>query len=65
MSTAVTQVLNSFEALSESQKREAVVVILKQVLDYEPGEISDDELVAAADELFLAYDAEEASNAHP
>ena len=63
MSTAVEQIVHSFEALSEKQKQEAVVEILNRVRVPSSGELDDDALVAAADELFLNLDKQEARDA--
>ena len=62
MSTTAQQLLAAFDALPAAG-REAV---LSELLTRHPvgaGDLSDAELVGAADELFRGYDAEEAGDA--
>jgi hypothetical protein len=61
MSDSVQRLVASFEALSDEDKELAVSQILCR-LPYE-GDIPEAGLHAAADELFAALDAEEASRA--
>lgn len=62
MTEAVQQLLDTFEALSESEKREAAAHLLRRVLEGESGDIPGDALVAATEELFLELDAREAAD---
>jgi predicted HAD superfamily phosphohydrolase len=61
MSTAVSQILSAFEALSDKQQHEAAVEILRRVKP--EGDVSDEGLVELADDLFQAMDADEARHA--
>jgi hypothetical protein len=63
MSTAVQAILTSFDALSEAEQQEAAVEILRRVA-LAGGELPEQTLIEAADELFRALDAEEQANAH-
>ncbi len=63
MTIAVQNLLNSFNTLSEAEKHEATVEILKQ--SPESGDLSDSVLCEIADELFQAMDKSEAKDAHP
>jgi hypothetical protein len=63
MNTTVQKVLESFDALSENDKHRAAVEILRRVSSDAAGDTPESALVEAADELFRALDAEEASNA--
>jgi hypothetical protein len=63
MTTAVQQLLQSFEALPEADKHRAAVEILRRVLPAAEGDVSEAALLEAADELFRALDAEEAAHA--
>ncbi len=63
MSTAVEQIVHSFEALSENQKQEAVVEILNRLRVSSSCELDEDAFVAAADEIFLILDKQEACDA--
>lgn len=64
MTESVQHLLNSFDALSELERHEAAVELLRRVLRDAPAAIPDESLVAAADELFLELDAREAKNGH-
>jgi hypothetical protein len=63
MSTAVQAILASFDALSEAEQQEAAVEIFRRVAQA-GGELPEQALIEAADELFRALDAEEQANAH-
>jgi hypothetical protein len=63
MTTAVQQLLNTFDALPEADKHQAVVEILRRVSVPVEGDLPESALVEAADELFRALDAEEAGHA--
>jgi hypothetical protein len=65
VTTAVQQLLNSFDALTDAEKQEAIAEVLRRAADLTPASLSDDELVEAAEELFLALDAREAADAQP
>ena len=60
MSTAVQVLLESFDALSETERQEAALEILRRVTL--EGDFSEQVQVEAADELFRILDAEEAAN---
>jgi hypothetical protein len=62
MTSAVLDLLRSFESLSDAEKHEAARLLLRQVVQGEAGEIGDDTLVAVAEELFLDLDAREAGD---
>ena len=61
MTTAVRSLIESFEALSEPERQEAALEILRRLTP--EGDLPEQALVEAADELFVALDAEEASDA--
>jgi hypothetical protein len=63
MTTAVQQLLDSFDALPEAEKHQATVEILRRVSASVGGDLPEAALVEAADELFRALDAEEAGHA--
>ena len=65
MTSAVQQLLESFDALPEADRHRAAVEILRRALPASEGDLPDSALVAAADELFRALDAEEAADAQP
>jgi hypothetical protein len=59
----VRQLLDAFEALSDADKHQAAIEILRRFGGAAEGDLPDAALVAAADELFRALDAEEAGHA--
>jgi hypothetical protein len=60
MTAAVQHLLESFNALSDAEKYEASVVLLRQVQQQAHGALPDEALVEAAEELFGELDAREA-----
>jgi len=60
MTTAVQVLLESFDALSETERQEAALEILRRVTL--EGDLPEQAQVEAADELFRILDAEEAAN---
>lgn len=60
MSTAVQEILESYEQLPETDKREFVAIILRRAVELEMLPPSDDEFTVIADDLFLTLDQEEA-----
>jgi hypothetical protein len=64
MTIAVRTLLETFDTLSESERREAALEILRRVTVSED-ELPEDALIEAADALFCALDAEEAADARP
>jgi 4-hydroxythreonine-4-phosphate dehydrogenase len=63
VTTAVQQLLQSFDALSEADKHRAAVEILRRISPAGERDVPEAALLEAADELFRALDAEEASHA--
>jgi hypothetical protein len=63
MTTAVKQILDSFDALPEDDKHLAAVQIFRRFAGAPAGDLPESGLIEAADELFGALDAEEAGNA--
>jgi hypothetical protein len=60
MTTAVQMLLESFDALSESERQEAVLEIIRRATP--EGELPEQAHVEAADALFRMLDAEEAAD---
>ncbi len=60
MSITVQNLLNSFENLSESEKREMASEILKRTVSFDFPALSDEDLTLSAEELFLELDQREA-----
>jgi hypothetical protein len=63
MTATVRQLLDSFDALSDADKHQAAVEILRRYAPAAEGDLPEAALVEAADELFRALDAEEAGHA--
>jgi len=61
MTTAVKTLLDSFDSLSEAERQEAAVEILRRAVP--DGDLPEESLLEAADALFVALDAEEAADA--
>jgi hypothetical protein len=59
MTLKVKQLIESFLAMSDSDKHEATVEILRRVIGDEIGDMSPGTLVGLAEELFLQFDADE------
>jgi len=64
MTTAVQALLETFDALSDAERQEAAVEILRRMMPAD-GELPEGALVETADTLFCMLDAEEAANAGP
>jgi len=62
MTSAVRDLLRSFQSLSDAEKHEAASLLLRQVVQSEAGDVGDDGLVAVAEEIFLDFDAREADD---
>lgn len=62
MTTTTQEIIEKFSRLPVSEKREVVSVILRETLETETLELSDDELVFSAEELFLELDQREAKD---
>jgi hypothetical protein len=63
VTTAVQDLLRSFDALSEGERHEAAVELLRRIVP--PADLPDEALAAAADEIFRELDAREAADARP
>jgi hypothetical protein len=63
MTATVQQLLDSFDALSNEDKHQVTVEILRRFGSAGEGDLPEDTLVGAADELFRTLDEEEAGNA--
>lgn len=61
MTAAAEHFIEDFEALPEPEKRDVLAKLLRIAAHLDYGPISEEELVAATDALFVAYDAEESS----
>jgi hypothetical protein len=57
VTTAVQQLLQTFDALTEHEKQEAAAELLRRFLPGVSGELPDEALIEAADELFRELDA--------
>lgn len=64
MTVAVQRLLSSFDQLSEAEKQEAAVELLRRVVATSPPDVPDQGLVDAAESLFLDLDAREARDGH-
>lgn len=62
-SNAVKELLTSFDRLEQSKKKEALSALLYRLRELEFDAPSDEELVLAAESIFLELDQREESNA--
>lgn len=60
MTTAVQELLNTFERLTDSERLDLVSEILKRTADLDFPPLSDEDLVLNAEGLFLELDGQEA-----
>jgi hypothetical protein len=63
MSTATQHLLDAFDLLSAAEKQTVICEILRRVQDLELPPLSDEEVVANAEALFLELDRREATDA--
>jgi hypothetical protein len=63
MTIQAQEILHSFDLLPDGEKREVVAEILRRGLAINVPPLSDDDLVATAEELFLKLDSCETSDA--
>ncbi|MFN6534986.1 MAG: hypothetical protein RM021_001255 [Nostoc sp. EkiNYC01] len=61
MNTSVQELLSTFDRLSEHERLEIVLEILKRVTHLEFLPLSDEDLVWNAEEIFLELDKEESA----
>jgi hypothetical protein len=59
MTLSAQQIIDSFERLPESEKRKVTYEILRRSIQFEIPPLTDEEFIAAAEDLFLALDAGE------
>lgn len=62
MSLSAQQIIDSFECLPDSEKQKVAYEILRRSVLLEVPSLKDEELVAAAEDLFLTLDAMEAES---
>jgi hypothetical protein len=65
MTEKIQQLLDSFDALPDADKHHVAIEILRRVAVPVEGDLPEDALVGAADELFQTLDAEEDAHAQP
>lgn len=63
MGTPAENLIDTFDGLPDSEKREVAAAILQRTAEMEFGSVSDDELVFSAEETFLELDRREAEDA--
>ncbi len=65
MTISVQHLIETFDQLPAAEQREAAVAILRRTLEDDLPPLSDDDLVSAAEALFLELDAREAAHGQP
>lgn len=62
MTAAGKHIVDDFRELPDVEKREVLVDLLRISKDLESPDVSDEELVASAEQVFLEYDRREAAD---
>ncbi len=62
MSGSVKNILESFDELPEGEKREVASAILRRTLRFDAPPLTENDLLAQADELFRELDARETAD---
>jgi hypothetical protein len=62
MTVTVQNMIQSFERLSDAEKREVATEILRRSLQFDFPPLKDDEFVLSAEELFLELDKRESED---
>lgn len=62
MASLIDDILRSFDALPEAAKREVAVEILRRSVQLDVQPLTDEELVSAAEGLFLQLDQDESAD---
>lgn len=62
MTASGKRILESFDELPETEKREVASAILRRALRFDTPPLTDEDLVAQADDLFRELDTREASD---
>jgi hypothetical protein len=62
MNLSMQQIIDSFELLPDSEKQKVAFEILRRSVHLEVPPLTDEDLIAAAEDLFLTLDALEAEN---
>jgi hypothetical protein len=62
MSATVEEILDSFDHLSEAEKRELASEIIRRTIRFDLPPLTDEELVLNAEALFLELDQRESAN---
>ncbi len=62
MSTSVEEILDSFDHLSEAEKRELASEIIRRTVEFDLPPLTHKELVLNAEALFLELDQRESAN---
>ncbi|MGH7774556.1 MAG: hypothetical protein ACREQA_20210 [Candidatus Binatia bacterium] len=62
MTVSGKRILESFDELPETEKREVASAILRRALRFDTPPLTDEDLVAQADDLFRELDTREASD---
>lgn len=60
MTQPAEKIIESFDALTDAEKREVLALLLRKAATLEQAPLTDDELLASADQVFLELDRNEA-----
>ena len=62
MTLSMQQIIDSFERLPDSEKQKVAYEILRRSVHLEVPPLTDEDLIASAEDFFLTLDAQEAEN---
>ena len=63
MTTDIKEILNTFELLSENQKKDLASEILRRTVKFDFPPLTDEDLIQSAEKLFLGLDRRESKSA--
>jgi len=63
MTTGIKEILNTFEHLSENEKKDLASEILRRTVKFDFPPLTDEDLIQSAEKLFLDLDRRESKSA--
>jgi len=63
MTTGIKEILNTFEHLSDNEKKDLASEILRRTVNFDFPSLTDDALIQSAEKLFLDLDSRESKSA--
>lgn len=63
MTASIKEILNTFELLSDNEKKDLASEILRRTVKFDFPPLTDEALIQSAEKLFLELDSRESTNA--